>query len=75
VAEVHLATIDAIVEQPRRTFIPSGSVAGCPMLDSAGRVVGLCLSEIVDGRPNLVNGRPSGIVIPASDVAAAARFL
>jgi len=75
VVEVHAATLEAVVESPHRAFLPSGSVAGCPMLDSSGRLLGICLAQIVDGRPNLVNGRSSSIVLPTAAVAEVARPL
>jgi hypothetical protein len=73
VPEVHAATLDGIVKKPRQLFIPSLSVIGCPMLSPDGRVLGLCVSRIVDGRPVLNNGRPAAIILPAADVAEEAR--
>jgi hypothetical protein len=69
VPEVHEATLDGIVEKPRPLFIPSGSSIGCPMLSPDGRVLGLCVSRILDGHPVLANGRPASIILPAADVA------
>ena len=73
VPEIHASTIEGIVEKPRQFFIPYGFVTGCPMLDLQGRVLGLCLTQIVDGHPMLVGGHPSGIIMPAADVADLAR--
>ena len=73
VPEVHASTIEAIVKAPRSFFIPDGFVTGCPVLDVQGRVLGLCLAQMVDGRPTLTGGHPSGIILPAADVADQAR--
>ena len=72
VPEVHASTIEGIVETPQSFFIPDGFVTGCPMLDLQGRVLGLCLTQMVDGHPMLVGGHPSGIILPAAEVAAEA---
>jgi hypothetical protein len=75
VAEVHLSTIEGVVERPRLLFIPNGYVTGCPMLDPQGRVLGLCLAQIADGNPVMAGGRASGVVIPAAEIARQAKPL
>jgi hypothetical protein len=73
IAEVHASTIEGVVDDdPHHLFIPNGFATGCPMIDAQGRVLGLCLTQMVDGHPIMVGGRPSGVVVSAADVASIA---
>jgi len=76
VSEVHASTIEGVVEDdPHRLYLPNGFATGCPMIDAQGKVLGLCLTQMVDGHPIMVGGRPSGVVVSAADVASIAQPL
>jgi hypothetical protein len=66
---VRPCTVIGIVERPRRLLLVTTDMfpdaLGCPIFDSEGRVLGICLN-------NIDKGRPSGsMVVPATDIAAA----
>jgi S1-C subfamily serine protease len=64
---VREVTIDGIAEKPRRLFVVNPVQLGCPVFDPQGRVLGVALNHIS-------NGRPSGaVVMPAADLAQGAR--
>jgi hypothetical protein len=61
------STVNGILERPRRLLLIStdgyADTLGCPVFDTQGRVLGICLRY-------LVNGLPKGtVVVPAADVA------
>lgn len=60
---VRVSEVMGIVEKPRRLYLLTNQGLGAPMLDAAGRVLGISLQHFA-------NGRPTGIVVlPASDIA------
>jgi hypothetical protein len=60
------STITGIIERPRRLFLIStdwfSDALGCPVFDSQGRVLGICLRYMVDGT---IKGT---VVVPAADL-------
>jgi hypothetical protein len=67
---VRPCTITGIMERPRRQLLINtdwiADVLGCPVFDTKGRVLGICLRYLVDGIPRGI------VVVPAADVAASA---
>lgn len=60
-------TIVGIVERPRTKYLISSQVAGAPVFDPDGRILGI-------GTVDFSTGRPSGVIIlPSSDVAELAK--
>jgi hypothetical protein len=67
---VRACTVNAILERPRRLLLVStnsfADTLGCPIFDSHGKVVGICLHYVDAGLPK------GTVVLPAADVAAGA---
>ncbi len=64
---IRLTSVLGIIEKPRRSYLVSDSVAGCPTLDTRGNVVGISVRSFT-------NGSISGMqLLPASDVAEMAK--
>lgn len=64
---VRLINMSGIVEKPRRLFLLADYSPGCPVFDAGGRILGVSVRHIV-------NGRQIGLVIlPAAAVADIAR--
>jgi S1-C subfamily serine protease len=59
---VRPSIVVGVVEKPRRLFLVSDQLLGCPMFDPQGRVLGISLQYAPAGRGALV-------VLPAGDVA------
>ncbi|HVW20187.1 MAG TPA: hypothetical protein VHC86_03150 [Opitutaceae bacterium] len=56
-------TIEGIAEKPRRLFLVNQVLLGCPLFDPQGRLLGVALAHIANGRPN------GAIVMPAAELA------
>jgi hypothetical protein len=52
-----------VVEKPRRFYLTTDQILGCPVFDLQGRVLGVCLHHLSNGRSNGI------IVLPAADLA------
>jgi hypothetical protein len=63
VAAVRVVSVTAILEKPRRFFLATDYSPGCPVFDAAGRVLGLSVRQIAEGRP------VGNIILPPSDIA------
>lgn len=60
---IRASEVMGIVEKPRRLYLLTNQGLGAPMLDAAGRVLGISLQHFA-------NGRPTGVVVlPAADIA------
>jgi hypothetical protein len=61
------STVNGIIERPRRLLLISTDsftdAVGCPVFDTQGRVLGICLRYMVNGLPK------GAVVVPAADVA------
>ena len=55
--------VSGIVERPRRMFLVTGQQLGCPLFDQQGRVLGICVHHLSNGRSNGI------VVLPEADVA------
>jgi hypothetical protein len=55
--------IVGMVEKPRRVYLTTDQILGCPVFDLQGRVLGVCLHHLSNGRSNGI------IVLPAADLA------
>ena len=63
VPTVRPTLVIGIVERPRRLYLVSDQQLGCPVFDLQGRVLGVCLHHLSNGRSNGI------IVLPAADLA------
>ena len=67
IAIIRPCTITSIIERPRRLLLVStdmfADTLGCPVFDAQGRVLGICLHQMVDGA---IRGF---VVMPAADIA------
>jgi hypothetical protein len=64
---VRPSQVIGIVEKPRRLYLMTEQVLGCPLFDAAGNVLGLAVQ-------NLSGGRAAGLVVlPAADIAEVAK--
>jgi hypothetical protein len=64
---VRRAEIISIAEKPRRRIQPDIGIPSCPMFDAAGKVYGVCVRL-------MFNGKPAGIIVlPAAEVAESAK--
>lgn len=63
VPTVRPTLVIGIVEKPRRLYLVSDQQLGCPVFDLQGRVLGVCLHHLSNGRSNGI------IVLPAADLA------
>jgi hypothetical protein len=65
--------IQAIVEKPRKFFIPSSELAsagmGVPTFSAEGRFIGIVLMRTMAGAPQDTGERMIGIILPAEQVA------
>ena len=65
---IQRSDIISILEKPRRRLLVQVVAASCPMFDAEGRVYGICVRQ-------MANGRPAGaIVLSAADVAETAKL-
>jgi len=55
-------TVFGIVERPRRMLLMNTEAAGCPIFDTQGRALGICLRLVVN------NEFASYVVVPSSDL-------
>lgn len=55
--------IIGMLEKPRRLYLASDQILGCPVFDLQNRVLGVCLHHLSNGRSNGV------IILPAADLA------
>ncbi|HEX3730751.1 MAG TPA: serine protease [Opitutaceae bacterium] len=61
-------TIEGIAEKPRRLFLVNQVLLGCPLFDPQGRLLGVALAHIANGRPN------GAIVMPAQAIEQGAKL-
>ncbi|HUJ45435.1 MAG TPA: serine protease [Opitutaceae bacterium] len=64
------STVTGIIERPRRMLLFStdslGDVLGCPVFDTQGHVLGICVRYLVDGASRGL------VIVPSADVLASA---